>query len=199
MAFLEEQFPTTISINAQRRIVDEHTVLQNRHGYEQRYRGTPVGGKRTFTFNRDNIDDTDYDEVIDFNTVSGNGLDGFRFKDWKDYDTVESYIGTGDGAEDEFQLQKQYTVGSTSAYKKITKPVAGTVRIYFDGVEQLTGWSVNTTTGLVTFTSIPGLGVVVTATFEYDVPVKFNGSLSSNHNICNYSTFQSIVLKELIL
>lgn len=199
MPFLEEQFPTIVSINAQRRITDDHLVLQNRHGYQQRYRGTPSGGIRIFTFNRNNIDDTDYNEIIDFNVVSGNGLDGFRFKDWIDYSTVKSYIGTGDAVEDEFQLQKEYTVGSTSAYKKVSKPVSGTTLIYFDDVLQGSGWSVDTTTGLVTFTSPPGATVVITATFEYDVPVRFMGSLSSNHNICNYSTFQSITLEEIIL
>lgn len=199
MAFLEEQFPTTISINAQRRITDDHTVLMNRHGYEQRYRGTPSGGIRVFTFNRNNIDNTDYNEVINFNIVSGNSLDGFRFKDWKDYLFIKSYLGTGDGVEDEFQLQKQYTVGSTSAYKKISKPVSGTTLVYFNDVLQVSGWGIDITTGLITLTAPLTLGVDITASSEYDVPTRFTGSLSSNHNICNYSTFQSIVLREIIL
>ena len=42
------------------------------------------------------------------------------------------------------------------------------------GVVQMTGWSVNTTTGSVTFTTAPGAGVAITAGFEFDVPVRFD-------------------------
>ena len=48
--------------------------------------------------------------------------------------------------------------------RTITKPVAGTVKVYLDGVEQLSGWSVDTTTGLVTFgTARPGVEVTATS------------------------------------
>ncbi len=52
--------------------------------------------------------------------------------------------------------------------------MAGTVRIALDGVDQPSGWSVNTTTGVVTFSSAPSAGVAVTAGFEFDVPVRFD-------------------------
>jgi uncharacterized protein (TIGR02217 family) len=52
--------------------------------------------------------------------------------------------------------------------------VAGTVRIYLDGVEQLSGWSVDVTTGIVTFSTAPVAGVDVTADFEFDAPVRFD-------------------------
>ena len=42
------------------------------------------------------------------------------------------------------------------------------------GVEQLSGWSVDTTTGVVTFSAAPGAGVAITAGFEFDVPVRFD-------------------------
>jgi uncharacterized protein (TIGR02217 family) len=58
--------------------------------------------------------------------------------------------------------------------RTITKPVAGTVKVYLDGIEQLSGWSADTTTGLVTFGMAPALGVEVTADFEFDVPVRFD-------------------------
>jgi uncharacterized protein (TIGR02217 family) len=56
----------------------------------------------------------------------------------------------------------------------ITKPVGGTVKVYLDDIEQLSGWSVDTTTGIVTFSTAPALGVEVTADFEFDVPVRFD-------------------------
>jgi uncharacterized protein (TIGR02217 family) len=69
---------------------------------------------------------------------------------------------------------KRYPSGSVIEVRTITKPVAGTVKVYLDGVEQLSGWSVDTTTGLVTFSIAPALSVEVTADFEFDVPVRFD-------------------------
>src|SRR4029453_17117387 len=81
-------------------------------------------------------------------------------------------LGTGDGTQTEFQLLKHYPSGSVIEVRTISKPVAGTVKVYLDGVEQLSGWSVDTTTGLVTFSTAPAAGVEVTADFEFDVPVR---------------------------
>jgi hypothetical protein len=54
---------------------------------------------------------------------------------------------------------KHYPSGSVIEVRTITKPVAGTVKVYLDSVEQLSGWPVDTTTGLVTFGTAPSLGL----------------------------------------
>ena len=57
----------------------------------------------------------------------------------------------------------------------ISKPVAGTVRVGVDGVEaDSAAFEIDLTTGTVTFDSPPGAGAVVTAGFEFDVPVRFD-------------------------
>jgi uncharacterized protein (TIGR02217 family) len=99
---------------------------------------------------------------------------GFGFKDWTDYKATGQFLGTGDDATTQFQLVKRYPSESVIEVRTITKPVAGTVKVYLDGVVQLSGWSVDTTTGLVTFGTGPALGVEVTADFEFDVPVRFD-------------------------
>ena len=48
------------------------------------------------------------------------------------------------------------------------------MKVYLDGVEQLSGWSVDTTTGIVSFGMPPALGVEVSADFEFDVPARFD-------------------------
>ena len=58
--------------------------------------------------------------------------------------------------------------------RRIVKPVTGTVRVALAGVEQLSGWSVETTNGIVTFDTAPASGVLITAGFEFDVPVRFD-------------------------
>ena len=69
---------------------------------------------------------------------------------------------------------KRYASGSQTWVRTITKPVAGSVTIALNGAPQGFGWSVDTTTGAVTFTTAPGAGVAITAGFEFDVPVRFD-------------------------
>ena len=114
------------------------------------------------------------DELIAFFRGRKGRAYGFRFKDWTDYKATGQLLGTGDGAQNQFQLVKRYPSGIVIEVRTIAKPVAGTVRIYKDGVEQLSGWLVNVTTGLITFTTAPAAGVDITADFEFDVPVRFD-------------------------
>ncbi len=99
---------------------------------------------------------------------------GFRFKDWTDYQAFAQVLGVGDDANKTFQLVKHYASGGEIDTRLIAKPLTGTVKIYRDGVEAVSGWTVNTATGLVTFTTAPASGVQVTADFEFDVPVRFD-------------------------
>jgi len=110
-------------------------------------------------------------------------LHGFRYKDWADYKSclpsqaitaTDQQIGTGNGRLKTFQLAKRYISGAQSWTRTIAKPVAGTVRIALGMVEQMSGWTVDTSTGAVTFTTAPANGVIVRAGFEFDVPVRFD-------------------------
>ena len=110
--------------------------------------------------------------VAAFNACLG-GVHGFRFKDHSDYSATGEVIGTGTGATDQtLQLTKTYTFGSTSLVRTIKKPVAGTVQLYEDGSPLSS--TVDTTTGIVTFTSSAASpNVTITADFQFDVPVMF--------------------------
>ncbi len=98
----------------------------------------------------------------------------FRFKDWSDYRAEAETLGTGNGSVTQFQLVKRYISGGVQETRAITKPVAGTVQVYKNAVLQTSGVSVNHTTGMVTFSAAPANGQVVTANFEFDVPVRFD-------------------------
>ena len=67
-----------------------------------------------------------------------------------------------------------YISGSNSYVREIKKPVTGTVKIYLNAVLQSSGYTLDTTTGIVTFTTAPANTVVVSADFEFDVPVRFD-------------------------
>lgn len=101
---------------------------------------------------------------------------GFRFYNHDDYQATDVELGSGDGSTDQFQLIKTYTDSSYSLDRKITKPIAGTVSVYLDSVLQSSpaDYSIDTTTGIVDFTTAPSSGEVVTATFQFHVPMRFD-------------------------
>ena len=122
-------------------------------------------------------------QVVAFFEARNGRLHGFRFKDWGDHKScppsqtlgpTDQVIGTGNGTSITFQLTKRYASGSHTWVRTITKPFAGTVLVAVDGAPLASGWSVDTTTGVVTFDTAPTAGVAITAGFEFDVPVRFD-------------------------
>jgi uncharacterized protein (TIGR02217 family) len=111
---------------------------------------------------------------------------GFRMRDKIDYQITGATIGIGDNAVLAFQLVKQYSSGGFTYTRNLTKPVTAsvvdatgntvlnTVKIYFDGTLQSSGYTIATDTGLVTFLAPPTTGVVITADAEFDIPVRFD-------------------------
>jgi uncharacterized protein (TIGR02217 family) len=99
---------------------------------------------------------------------------GFRFKDWTDFQGLAQVIGTGNGSLKTFQLVKNYASGGIIESRIITKPVSGSVKVYRNGALATSGVSVDAATGVVTFTTAPANGVIVTADYEFDVPARFD-------------------------
>ena len=109
----------------------------------------------------------------------------FLFKDWNDFSTAadgystpandDEAIGGGDGGTTQFQLIRTYTSSNESLVRSLKYPKDGTVVVALDGVTQTEGvdFTIGLTTGLVTFTTAPGIGVDVTAGCEFYVPVYF--------------------------
>lgn len=116
---------------------------------------------------------SELDYLLNFHeNVKGSAI-GFRFKDWGDYSATNQLIAVGNGSTQSFQMFKRYEIGSYFVNRPITKIVSGMVNIYFNGVEIVSGWTVNPTTGVVTFTAPPASGTIIAADFEFDVPVRF--------------------------
>jgi uncharacterized protein (TIGR02217 family) len=65
-------------------------------------------------------------------------------------------------------------------------------------VEQMSGWALDTTTGMVTFTTAPANGVIIRAGFEFDVPVRFDtDTLDVTLDIERLGSITSIPLLEI--
>ena len=108
---------------------------------------------------------------------------GFRLKDWSDYSSatdgvgaaaaMDQLLGTSDGSVTQFQLVKNYVSGGVQHRRAIRKPVVGSVVVALNNVVQVSGWVVDTVTGVVSFAVAPAVGVAVTAGYAFDVPVRF--------------------------
>jgi uncharacterized protein (TIGR02217 family) len=114
-------------------------------------------------------------------------LYGFRWRDRLDHSSAmpgaapaptDQALGLGDGTRTEFQLIKTYGSLHAPYARPIAKPVAGSVRVAVNGLEAEagTGFSIDHTTGLVTFLPghVPAEGEAVTAGYLFDVPARFD-------------------------
>ena len=146
------------------------------------------------------LDDDAFDAVLKFwEALEGPTHSGLA-RDWTDWNSTaglmrdgdESQITmldqpmkntvtgllVGDGSTTTFQLVKRYLSGSASHIRTIQKPQSGTLIVALDGVLQHTtgspiDYSVDYSTGIVTFTGPPAAGLAPTAGFAFYVPVAF--------------------------
>ena len=128
--------------------------------------------------------------LVDFFEARRGRLYGFRFHDPLDGRSTASLsavtafdqnLGMGDGSQTVFTLRKAYGEGDALYWRPIVKPCQGTVRVGVNGIELNAGqdFTCDVTTGRITFTpsAIPPPSAVVTAGFEFDVPVRFESDM----------------------
>ncbi len=172
-AFVETRLPVDISYGSSGGPEYSTDVTITHGGYEQRNINWAAARAR-YNVAHGVKSQAQLDDLIAFFRARKGKAYGFRFKDWTDYQGIAEVIGTGDGETTHFQLVKAYTSGGITETRVISKPVAGTVLVYLDEVLQNSGVSVDTTSGIVTFSNAPAAGVSVAADFEFDVPVRFD-------------------------
>jgi uncharacterized protein (TIGR02217 family) len=182
MAFHEIRFPDSISRGAKGGPERRTRIVELASGDEER-NASWANSRRRYDVSYGVRRADDLAAVVAFFEARNGRLHAFRFKDWSDYKSclpsatpapTDQIIGTGNGSTTTFALTKTYASGAQSWARAIIKPVAGTVTVSLNGVAQGSGWSVNTTTGIVTFTVPPTTGAVIRAGFEFDVPVRFD-------------------------
>jgi len=123
-------------------------------------------------------------EINEFFELRRGQLHAFRFKDMLEYSSAigdnpvmptDQILGRGDGSRASFQLIKTYSDDVQSYERAITKPVSGTVVVAINGqVLETSDFTVGGLTGIVDLNVAPASGAVVTAGFEFDVPVRFD-------------------------
>lgn len=186
MAFHEVRFPTDISRSCQGGPERRTEIVVLGSGHEQR-NSRWADSRRVYNagYGVKSIDDL-YRVIAFFEERRGQ-LYGFRWRDPTDWSSTvpgtmvgatDQVIGMGDGLADTFQLTKSYGSEFAPWVREISKPVNGSVVVAVDGQPQDAGtaFSVDPETGRVVFANshVPGLGAVISAGFEFDVPVRFD-------------------------
>ena len=186
MSFHEVRFPTAISMAASGGPERRTDIVVLGSGYEER-NSRWADSRRRYDAGYGVKTLDELHTVLAFYEERRGALYGFRWKDLSDWkscpplalpDADDQAIGTGDRTTDEFQLVKLYGGAHAPWSREIKKPVAGTVKVAVGGVIKVEGvdYAVDAQTGVVTFAggSVPPNGTIVTAGYEFDVPVRFD-------------------------
>ncbi len=182
MSFHEVRFPVSVSFGSTGGPERRTEIVTLASGHEER--NSPwAHSRRRYDAGLGMRSRDDLEVVIGFFEARAGRLHGFRWRDWSDWRTAPSdraiepfdeEIGVGDGVSAAFQLSKTYLSGPTSYVRPIEKPVEGTLRLGVGGVQVFDGFALDTATGIVSFDTPPQDGAVITAGFEFDVPVRFD-------------------------
>jgi len=210
MSFHEVRFPDKIGRGARGGPMRRTQIVTLASGLEER-NASWAQARRRYDVSYGIRRADDLAEVIAFFEARLGQLYGFRFRDYADYKSClpsgkpsaeDQLLGTGDGATKHFRLRKWYgdELQTIGVWRPIYKPVSDTVKLALDGAPVTSGWSVDTTTGIVSFDTAPGEGVEVTAGFEFDVPVRFDTDMMDvTLDVEQHGTIPSIPLIELRL
>lgn len=184
MGFHDIRFPASLSFGSVGGPERRTEIVTLANGFEER-NTTWAHSRRRYDAGVSLRSLDDVEALIAFYEARQGQLFGFRWKDWSDFKSclpskapsaLDQIIGLGDGVQLAFSLVKTYRSGEQSYTRPIVKPVLGTILVALDGdakVETLE-FSVDVTTGVITFPTPPDPGVRVTAGFEFDVLVRFD-------------------------
>lgn len=184
MSFHEVRFPSNVSFGSVGGPERRTEIVTLANGFEER--NTPWSeSRRRFDAGVGLRSLDDIEKLVSFFEARRGQLFGFRWKDWSDFKSCtpsgriaydDQVIGRGDGHQTVWQLTKTYRSGDADYVRTITKPVKGSVRmgVAGDEMQDTIHFEVDVTTGLVTFERAPGEEMLVTAGFEFDVPVRFD-------------------------
>jgi uncharacterized protein (TIGR02217 family) len=180
--FSEERLPLDLSLAAIGGAEFSTNVLTTISGFEQRNINWQNARAR-YRLKPECQNSDQLEKLIHFFRVHKGRAIGFRLRDWADYAAIDQVIGQGDGVTRTFQLKKTYQVNEYKDERMITKPVEGTLKIYLD--EQEVACTCDYSNGQVTFNFPPSANTQIKASFEFDVPVRFD----SDHLELNSEAF----------
>lgn len=188
MTFHDIRFPTSVSFGSHGGPVRKTEIYQLANGFEERNTAWSQSRRRYDAgIGLRSLDDIS--EIIAFFEARMGPLYGFLWKDWVDFKSgapsspvhfSDQEIGVGDDQENLFPLVKTYQSGRHAFARRITKPIHNTVQLGISGDQITLGlhYEIEREGGLIRLYEPLPEGAVLTAGFEFDVPVRFeNDSL----------------------
>jgi uncharacterized protein (TIGR02217 family) len=173
MAFHNIRFPLDVSLGARggpERATDIVTLSSGREKRNQRW----AQSRRRYNAGYGVKSRADMAAVLAFFEERRGRFHAFLWRDGLDHSSNGLQpLGTGDGTTTQFQLIKRYGASFDPYDRPITKPMADSVEVLVNGTPTA-DFDVDALTGIVTFDVAPGVGAVLTASFEFDVPVRFD-------------------------
>ncbi len=178
-AFADTDFPIAIGREASVEPQFSTSIVTSQSGFEQRIADWD-GALLRFDAGAGLRSEGDVTALLDFYRARRGPAVGFRFRDPFDFASgaggsvgmADQILGTGDGVTSDFPLRKAYGSGADMAWRRITRPVAGSILLSGDGVAILGGWTL-AAGGVIRFIQPPAAGVQLCAGFLFDVPVRF--------------------------
>ncbi len=183
MAFHPIRFPLDIALGARggpRRLTDVVTLSSGAEERNSRW----ANSRRRFDAAYGVKSRADMVQVLDFFEERRGRFHSFLWRDAMDYSSAapgvlvsptDQVLGTGDATNVNFQLIKRYGAAFDPYDRLITKPDIASVVVAIDAVQAAANdFSVDPLSGIVTFNAAPGTSAVVTAGFEFDIPVRFD-------------------------
>lgn len=184
-SFHDEQFPLAISFGATGGPERRNEIVSLTSGREKR--------NARFSQSRHHYDAgtgmrslADIHDILLFFEARRGSLHAFRFRDPFDMKScrpeeivsaTDQVLGTGDAARRRFPLIKTYGTGDDAYQRLIRKPALISLKVAVDGIDAGPGaYSFDDDTGEIVFAedAAPPFGDLVTAGYEFDVPVRFD-------------------------
>lgn len=164
------------------------------NGQERRTRLNDEIGQ-AFQIAFDDLPQSEMEEILAFFMAHyGQGLT-FRFRDWRDY-TLDREPCVGSGLS--WQIAKKYAAGAYSYLRPILRPVPFSVTLWDNsGIVDETTYSIDHTTGVITFTTEPNGQLY--ADGEFDCLVRFaQDGISLKREPAGLSQITEIELQEVV-
>lgn len=199
MSFSDIRFPESIAYGSSGGPLFSTDIVTTESGHERRNSNWSVARAR-YNVAHGVKTKQQMDELIAFFRARKGRAFGFRFKDWSDYQGTNEQIGVGDGITTQFQLVKHYTSGNDTHKRIITRPINDNFSLYINGQIQSSNYSIHTSTGMLTCDAAPAIDDIITADFEFDIPVRFDSdameaSLDA-HGIHSWTNISLIEIRE---
>lgn len=183
MNFHDVRFPASISFGSMGGIERRTEIVELVSGYEER--NAPwAHARRRYDAGLGVRSLDDLAAVLAFFEARRGRLYGFRWKDWLDHKScapsevptaTDQELGRAGDADTRWTLVKRYGDAGASYARPIAKPVPTSVRVAVDGVELATEkFSIDPASGELVLATAPRVGAMVSAGFEFDVPVRFD-------------------------